>query len=101
MKLKEQDIRPKKIFDKFLYLASLDIKKYFSSAKYKTNCIACGKKSNFSFKKKNFSYYLCQSCNTLFVNPRPKESAFANYYTKSSSIKYLATHLYKKTEKIN
>lgn len=99
MKFKEKDIRPKKIFNKFLYLASLDIKKYFGKTKKKINCVACGRKGEFSFKKMNFSYYECRNCYTLFVNPRPKESDFLNYYTKSSSIKFLATHLYKKTEK--
>ena len=29
MKFREKDIRPKKIFNEFLHLASLDIKKYF------------------------------------------------------------------------
>jgi len=96
--MKEKDIRPKKVFDKFLHLASLDIKKYFTKAKEKINCIACGKKGHFSFKKMNFSYYRCKNCNTLFVNPRPSKSTFSNYYEKSLSIKFLATHLYKKTE---
>ena len=67
MKLQEQDIRPKKIFNKFLHLTSLDIKKYFSKSRDKINCIACGKKGKFSFKKKNFSYYECKKCNSLFV----------------------------------
>ena len=100
MKLQEQDIRPKKIFNKFLHLTSLDIKKYFSKSRDKINCIACGKKGKFSFKKKNFSYYECKKCNSLFVNPRPRENAFLNYYTKSASIKFLANSLYKRTERV-
>ena len=54
--MKERDIRPKKIFDKFLDLTSLDIEKYFRKSKTKINCIACGEKGKFSFKKQNFSY---------------------------------------------
>ena len=96
--MQEKEIRPKKIFDKFLHLASQDVKKYFNKAKEKVNCVACGRKGKFSFKKKNFSYCVCQNCETLFVNPRPKENAFLNYYTKSSSIKFLANVLYKKTK---
>ena len=97
-KMKEKDIRPKKIFDQFLHLTSLDIKKYFSKSKVKINCVACGEKGKFSFKKEGFSYYECQKCKTLFVNPRPKEDSFENFYKKSSSIKFLSTNLYKKTK---
>ena len=100
MKLQEKEIRPKKIFNKFLQLASLDIKKYFSRPKNKINCIACGKKGEFSFKKMSFSYYECKKCNSLFVNPRPREKDFINYYKKSASIKFLATNLYKQTENL-
>ena len=97
-KMKEKEIRPKKIFDKFLNLSSSDIKKFFNKKKAKINCVACGKEGKFSFKKHNFSYCECPNCKTLFVNPRPKEEAFLNYYTKSSSIKFLANTFYRKTE---
>ena len=97
--MKEKDIRPRKIFDKFLHLTSLDIQKYYSKSKVKINCVACGKKGKFSFKKEGFSYYECQKCKTLFVNPRPKKDSFENFYKRSSSIKFLSTNLYKKTER--
>jgi len=98
MKIEEKDIRPKKIFDRFLHLSILDIKKYFNKSKKKVNCVACGRKGKFSFKKENFTYCECKNCNTLFVNPRPKEEAFLKYYTKSTSIKFLTNNLYKKTK---
>ena len=96
--MKERDIRPKKIFDKFLHLTSLDIEKYFRKSKTKINCIACGEKGKFSFKKQNFSYFECPKCNTLFVNPRPKLEYFESFYRKSSSMKFLSDNLYKKTK---
>jgi len=98
--MKEKEIRPKKIFDKFLHLTSLDIKKYFYKSKIKIKCIACGKKGKFSFNKESFSYYECQKCKTLFVNPRPKESLFENFYKESSSMQFLSTNLYKKTKEV-
>ena len=52
--MKERDIRPKKLFEKYLYLSNLDIKKYFKKATKKINCVACGKKGKFAFKKKVF-----------------------------------------------
>ena len=98
--MKETEIRPKKLFKQFLHLASQDTKKYFSKTRNKINCVACGSEGQFSFKKENFSYYECPNCKTLFVNQRPEENAFLNYYTKSSSIRFLANTLYKKTKKI-
>jgi 2-polyprenyl-3-methyl-5-hydroxy-6-metoxy-1,4-benzoquinol methylase len=96
--MKEKEIRPKKLFKKFLNLAAQDVKKFFKSKNFKINCIACKAKGEFSFKKKDFSYCICPKCKTLYVNPRPSEQAFLNYYTKSSSIKFLANTLYKKTK---
>ena len=49
--MKEAEIRPKKLFEQFLHLASLDIKKYFYKARAKVNCVACGSEGQFSFKK--------------------------------------------------
>ena len=88
--MKEAEIRPKKLFEQFLHLAFLDIKKYFYKARAKVNCVACGSEGQFSFKKRNFSYCICPNCKTLYVSPRPKKNAFLNYYTKSSSIRFLA-----------
>ena len=98
--MKEAEIRPKKLFEQFLHLAFLDIKKYFYKARTKVNCVACGSEGQFSFKKRNFSYCVCPNCKTLYVSPRPKKNAFLNYYTKSSSIRFLANTLYKKTKKL-
>ena len=78
--MKEKEIRPKKLFEKFLNLSHSDIKKYFNVRKKKINCVACGKKGKFSFKKYNFSYCECLNCKTLFVSPRPKEKAFFDYF---------------------
>jgi len=97
--MKETEIRPKKIFNEFIKLAALDTKKYFKKKRNKIKCVACNRNGKFSFKKNNFSYYLCQNCKTLFANPRPEESEFSNYYKKSSSIKSLES-FYKKTQKL-
>tara|TARA_B100001029_G_scaffold167041_1_gene159913 strand:- start:489 stop:782 length:294 start_codon:yes stop_codon:yes gene_type:complete len=49
--MKEKEIRPKKLFKKFLNLAYLDAKKYFKGKKNYINCVACNKKGIFTFKK--------------------------------------------------
>ncbi|MCG3769021.1 MAG: Ubiquinone biosynthesis O-methyltransferase [Nitrosomonadaceae bacterium] len=51
----------------------------------------------FAFSKYVFDYETCPTCHTLFVNPRPVESAFSKYYTESPSVKYWASTFYKVT----
>lgn len=97
--MKEQDVRPKEIFDEYLRLTEQDTETYFSSAKReRIACPACGQTSRLAFEKHGFSYELCNNCDTLFVNPRPEARSFEKYYTESPSAKYWASTFYKETE---
>lgn len=99
--MKELDIRPKKIFDEFLLLAKKDIKSFFSDVKrIEINCPSCNSIGEHSFIKEGFDYSECKQCQTLYVNPRPEEKAFMDYYTNSPSSKFWATTFYKETEDI-
>ena len=99
--MKELDIRPKKIFDEFLLLAKKDIKSFFLDVKRtEINCPSCNSIGVHSFKKDEFDYCECKQCQTLYVNPRPVEKAFADYYTNSPSSKFWATTFYKETEDV-
>lgn len=96
--LKEEEIRPQRIFDEFLRLSKEDAPLFFpDAARQEGPCPACGGIGNFSFVKHGFDYDTCPNCDTLFVNPRPAASAFSKYYTESSSSKYWATTFYKET----
>ena len=96
--MKEEEIRPQKIFNEYLRLCEIDCLNYFSdSIKVEINCPACKKKGEYSFTKDNFIYKLCSSCSTLYVSPRPIESAFTKFYIESPSVKYWASTFYKKT----
>lgn len=96
--MKEEEIRPQVIFDRYLELAAEDTKNYFKdSEKEHINCPACGAKGNFAFFKNNFQYDECNKCLTLFVSPRPISSALDRYYTEAPSVEYWATTFYKET----
>lgn len=96
--MKEEDIRPKKIFDEYLALAEKDAEIYFKDALMQIGlCPACEKKGRIAFEKHGFTYELCQNCKTLYVNPRPESIAFTKYYTESESSKFWATTFYKET----
>jgi len=97
--MKEQDIRPQKIFDEYLRLTDEDTKIYFADTPRTTvACPACGAAGTHVFDKSGFGYSECGYCLTLFVNPRPPRDAFEKYYQDSPSTRYWATTFYKETE---
>ena len=98
--MKEEQIRPKDIFDEYLNLAEKDVELYFSDVhRDAVRCPACASRGEFSFNKNRFDYAECPKCQTLYVSPRPDSSAFEKYYTESKSAEYWATTFYKHTEK--
>lgn len=99
--MKENEIRPQLIFEKFLNYLEKDRKKFFDGNKYiKVDCPAC-KSSNVSekFNKNGFIYNWCADCKTLYVSPLPCETNFYNFYKYGESVKFWATNFYKNTEK--
>ena len=98
--MKEFDIRPPKVFEEYLRLAKEDIAVFFSDSILKNIlCPACNFKGHHSFKKDSFDYCECPECLTLYVNPRPTQESFTNYYTNSLSSEFWAKTFYKETEK--
>ena len=96
--MKEEEIRPQRIFDEYLRLAREDTAIYFENAeRERGNCPACEKKGEPAFTKYGFDYETCLNCHSLFVNPRPVAEAFSKYYTESPSSKYWASTFYKET----
>ena len=99
--MKEEEIRPKEIFDKYLGLAKEDIAPFFSEKDNfeRVYCPACGiDNADFQFDKNGFKYVLCKNCGTLYVNPRPTFETIQKYYKHSKSTKYWTEHFYKDTE---
>jgi len=96
--MREEEIRPVEIFDEYLRLARKDTLTYFGEAlRESSDCPACKTAGSLAFVKHGFSYEICPNCYSLFVNPRPVESAFSKYYTESPSSKYWASIFYKET----
>jgi len=99
--MKEKEIRPKEIFDRYLRLAAKDCRTYFErSLRRSKNCFCCNQKGSFAFSKKVFRYEVCRCCLSLYVNPRPQAEAFQTYYRESPSAKFWATDFYPKTAAI-
>ena len=99
MRIKEEEIRPEKIFNQYLKLAEADTIKYFTKVKrQEIKCPVCHNRGKDWVKKSIFTYKICDSCLTIFVSPRPVKEAFDSYYKDSPSTKFWATKFYKITE---
>lgn len=96
--MKEEDIRKREIFDKFLELVEQDIDTFFAD-KYlfeTINCPACeSKEYKGEFEKLRFKYVSCNNCKTLFVNPRPSFDALKQFYVQSPSTQFWVNEFFK------
>ncbi|MBK7564332.1 MAG: hypothetical protein IPI21_08575 [Propionivibrio sp.] len=58
--MREEEIRPRSVFEEYLRLAALDADVYFgNSEKQAVLCPACATQGNFAFRKHGFSYEEC------------------------------------------
>jgi len=98
--MKESDIRPQKLFNRYLELSRQDIGRYFSehSRFEEIPCPACGSdKSQIGLEKFDFRYMLCSDCGSLYLSPRPPVEMYDRYYRESESVKFWGTHFFQVT----
>lgn len=96
MAVKEEEIRPEKVFNEYLELTRKDIITFFSDVQRSDfHCPICDVIGELWVEKDGFQYRKCSSCLSIFVSPRPVREAFDAYYTDSPSTKFWATSFYK------
>jgi SAM-dependent methyltransferase len=91
--MKEQDIRPADLFEKYLELSAHDAHAFFADrSRFRAvPCPGCDSDAAVpAFTKEGFDYVECRSCGTLFVSPRPDRSALDRFYGDSPSATYWA-----------
>ena len=90
--MKEHEIRPEALLDRYLELSAQDAGKYFGDTiRTVVPCVACdGKECTHQFRKNGFDYAQCDACGTLFQTPRPPLAAFKAFYGQSESSRYWA-----------
>jgi SAM-dependent methyltransferase len=89
--MKEQDIRPAAIFDRYLQLTAADAETFFADrgAFLPAPCPGCETPGRSpAFAKHGFEYRHCAVCGTLFVSPRPSPEALDAFYGDSPSATY-------------
>ena len=98
--MKESEIRPPDLFNRYLELSRNDIDKFFSD---KSNfveicCPGCGSNNHEAgLTKSEFEYVICQICGSLFLSPRPTDAMINNYARESAATEFFATHFFKET----
>lgn len=91
--MKEQDIRPADIFERYLELSRQDAKELFSDSSVfeEIPCAGCeGRKTEPAFTKSGFQYVICGDCQSLFVSPRPPRDALNRFNANSPSGRFWA-----------
>ncbi|MCG8572856.1 MAG: class I SAM-dependent methyltransferase [Spirochaetes bacterium] len=88
--MKEEEIRPADLFNKYLELSARDASLCFNSSKFKKiNCPACNNsKVHEVFEKWGFQFVECDNCHSVFQSPRPLQKDFEKFYQNSQSTKY-------------
>ncbi|OIO38912.1 MAG: hypothetical protein AUJ72_01775, partial [Candidatus Omnitrophica bacterium CG1_02_46_14] len=100
---KEEEIRKREVFNRYLALVAKDIDRFFSDTRpfISIPCPACyGKDLEHQFKKTRFDYDLCRDCGTLFVNPRPRFEDLMRFYSDSESTSFFVNDFFKPVAQI-
>jgi len=98
--MKESDIRPQELFNRYLELSRLDIDRFFSdqSGFVEVPCPAClSQRYEAGMEKLGFRYVTCLECESLYVSPRPTVAMFDDYYQGAESVKFWGTDFFKET----
>ena len=94
--MKEADIRPEALLNRYLQLSTEDAERCFSGvAREDRACVACGAlETQTEFEKNGFAYATCTQCGTLYQTPRPPLPAFEAFYRDSVSSRYWAEQFF-------
>jgi 2-polyprenyl-3-methyl-5-hydroxy-6-metoxy-1,4-benzoquinol methylase len=98
--MKESEIRPPDLFNRYLELSRLDTERFFADKAnfVEVDCPACGCQEKMpGLKKQNFTYVLCGDCGTLYLSPRPDANQLDAFNCNSEAAKFWSTNFFKET----
>ena len=96
MTMREHEIRPEHLLNRYLELSAQDARECFgTAARQSLACVACGSAATtYEFEKNGFAYTSCDKCGSLYQNPRPSLTAFEAFYQKSVSARFWADEFF-------
>lgn len=84
--MKEEEIRPKKIFEEYLALSIKDGEALDKQSFIETNCQGCNSDdTKLLFKKNGYEFKQCNKCRTSYCSPRPSNKQLEQLYFNSES----------------
>ena len=87
--LLELEIKPDALLAEFYALTSEEVPNRLLSNLCRVSCPGCGStQSQAAFEKLGLTYRQCAICATLYVSPRPAESALIDYYRHSRAAQF-------------
>ena len=93
--LTEIEIRPDDLLERFRAESERSVRELLVPVA--VNAVACpgcsAPESAFAFEKHGLRYRECRGCGTLFVSPRPEQSALDHYYRDSPAVAFWRTHV--------
>lgn len=98
--MKESEIRPQDLFNRYLELSRQDIDRFFADRSnfVEVPCPACASGGQEpGLTKSGFKYVSCVDCGSLYLSPRPPRDLIHSYQRESEAIKFFGTHFFKET----
>lgn len=98
--MKESEIRPAELFNRYLELSRRDAKRLLAqrSAFVEVDCPACGEtRRTAGLEKLGFCYVLCRDCQSLYLSPRPNAAQLDDFYQAGEAVRFWSTHFFKQT----
>lgn len=99
--MKEEEIRPQALFNRYLGIVRADMARYFGdpSEFVTVPCPACeSPRATPAFVKLGFPFVTCDACGSLYASPRPTSAALDRYYTESESVRFWSSEFYRQTQ---
>ena len=98
--LREFDIRPTGLRDRYVELVKADIAAYFGddAGLVQRSCPLCAdEKWSDAFQKFGLQYVQCSACLTVYLSPSPSPDLIARYYRDSEASRFWTRHFMKDT----
>lgn len=93
--MKENEIRPRALFDEYLRLSLEDAREMPRDRFVSIACPACsGQNAVLQIEKLGFQYQRCVDCGTLYCSPRPAGSDLDQFYQQSKSSNFWAKEFF-------
>jgi len=99
--LREGDIRPESLMEQQAAHFASDVARLLtqSSQFVAVACPACGADgAEPAFDKDGFSYLTCDTCETLYLSPRPTPELLHQYYANSENYRFWAENIFPASE---